>query len=112
MSTAVLRCRTVTVHAFRGDRSGFGQRVWKELDDEMNGRGSGPSVLDCLLYSGHTGVSTDSDKTIYGFSPDLRTLPIWQGMQRLRNGDAFPGVVVDDTQVFAAATKYKLKDDF
>jgi hypothetical protein len=30
-------------------------------------------------------------------------------MQRLRNGDAFPGVVVDDTQVFAAATGQRLK---
>jgi len=30
-------------------------------------------------------------------------------MQRLRNGDAFPGIVVDDTQVFAEATQHRLK---
>jgi hypothetical protein len=58
---------------------------------------------------GHTGVSTDWDKAIYGFSPDFGQLPISQGMQRLRNGDAFPGVVVDDTQVFTEARKHRLK---
>ena len=103
MSTGVPQCRTVTVHAFQGDRGVLGQRVRKALDDEMNGRGPGPSPLECLLYTGHTGVSTDSDKAIYGFNPNLGKLPISQAMQRLRNGDALPGVVVDDTQVFAAA---------
>jgi hypothetical protein len=33
---------------------------------------------------------------------------MWRGMQLLRNGDAFPGVVVDDTQVFAEARKHRL----
>jgi len=30
-------------------------------------------------------------------------------MQSLRNGEAFPGVVLDDTPVFAAAKKQRLK---
>src|SRR5580704_12456255 len=109
MSTGVPRCRTVTVHTFRGDRAALGRRVRKALDDEKNGLAPGPSSLECLLYAGHTGVSTDSNKAIYGFNPDLGKLPIWQGMQRLRNGDAFPGIVVDDTPVFAAAMKNRLK---
>jgi hypothetical protein len=62
-----------------------------------------------LLYAGHTGVSTDSDNAIYGFNPNFGHLPIWQGMQLLRNGDAFPGVVLDDTQVFAEARRHRLK---
>ena len=108
MRAAVPQCRTVSIHTFRGNRAALGRRVRKALDDEMNGVGPGPSRLDCLLYTGHTGVSTDSDSVIYGFNPDFGQLPIWQGMQLLRNGDAFPGIVVDDTQVFAEARKHRL----
>jgi len=62
-----------------------------------------------LLYAGHTGVSTDSDEAIYGFNPDAGGLPICRVMQSLRNGDAFPGLVRDDTSVFAAAKRHRLK---
>jgi hypothetical protein len=79
------------------------------LDDEMHGRGPGPSAVDCLLYAGHTGASTDEDRSIYGFHPDTGNQPAWQAMQRLRNGDAFSGVVLDDTQVFTAAATLGLK---
>ena len=110
MSTAVPVCRTVTVIAFRGDRScAFATAFQKVLDDEKNRRGPGPTAVTCLLFAGHTGASTDRGTTIYGFNPDLGNLPMWQGMQRLRNGDAFPGVVADDTQVFHLATKHRLK---
>ncbi|HEV3440583.1 MAG TPA: hypothetical protein VG122_24725 [Gemmata sp.] len=108
MSKAVPQCRTVTVHTFRGDRSAFGQRVRRALDDEKRGRGPGPSPVDCLLYAGHTGVSTDRDRTIYGFNPDIGGLSLWQAMERLRNGDAFQGVVSDDTHVFVAAAEQGL----
>src|SRR3954454_17197531 len=100
MSMGVPQCQTVTVYAFRGDRGVFGKGVRKALDDEWNGKGPGPSVLDCFLYAGHTGVSVDGGATIYGFNPDTGTLPMWQAMQDLMNGDAFPGVVTDDTNVF------------
>ena len=102
-------CRTVTIHAFRGNRSVLGKGIRKKLDDEMNGRGPGPSMLECLLYAGHAGVSTYSDKTIHGFNPNVGSLPISLAMQKLRNGDAFPGIVHDDTQVFTAAKKQRLK---
>jgi hypothetical protein len=108
MSTAVPKCRIVTVRTFRGDRGAFGKRVRKALEDAKNGRGPCPSMLECSLYTGHTGVSTDSDKTIYGFNPDPGKLPLWQVMQRLRNGDAFPGVVLNDGHVFAAAAGHGL----
>jgi hypothetical protein len=108
MSTAVPPCRTVTVHAFGGDRSAFGQRVRRALDDEKHGRGLGPSTVDCLLYAGHAGVSTDRDRAIYGFNPDIGGLPLGQAMERLRNGEAFAGVVSDDTHVFIAAARQGL----
>src|SRR5947209_14696986 len=104
--SAVPICRTITVHTFRGDRiTAFSQRLFGALDDERHGRGPGPSGIDCLLFAGHTGVSTDAAKVIYGFNADGGLDPIWQVMQRLRNGGAYPGAVRDDTAVFAAAQR-------
>ena len=111
MNAGVPQCRIVFVHTFHGDRATFGRSVRRALDNEMNGVGRGPARLDCLLYAGHTGVSTDSDNVIYGFNPDFGNLPIWQGMQLLRNGDAFPGVVLDDTQVFAECQKTSIESE-
>jgi hypothetical protein len=111
MSSTIPPCRTVTVFAIRGDRSRpFAAAFLKALDDEKNGRGRGPTVLESLLFTGHTGVSTDAGptKTIYAFSPDAGPAPVWQLLDGLKNGDAFPGVVRDDTAVFAAARKHGL----
>ncbi len=106
MSSPVPVCRTITVVAFRGDRSrAFAAPFLRRLDDEKNGRGPGPTSLDCLLHAGHTGVSTDGGSTIYGFNPDGRHVPIWELFDRLKNGEAFPGVVRDDTNVFSQALK-------
>ncbi|HTU90967.1 MAG TPA: hypothetical protein VMF69_12890 [Gemmataceae bacterium] len=106
MSSPVPICRTITVVAFRGDHSRtFASAFLKMLDDEKNGRGAGPTVLDCLFLAGHTGVSTDAATTIYGFNPDCGPIPVWQWMDRLKNGEPFPGVVRDDMAVFSAASK-------
>ena len=109
MSTVAPQCRTVTVYTFRGDRSDFEREVRKKLDDQQHGQGAGPSTEDCLLYAGHTGVSTDAGKTIHGFNPDFGTLQIWVAMQHLRSGGAFPGVVLDDTAVFTRADQQGLR---
>jgi hypothetical protein len=107
MSGSVPRCRTIRVSAFRGNRSQpFMQRFLRELEDDRNGTGPGPSRESCLLYAGHTGVSTDEDKTIWGFNPDRPSgVSISQMMNDLKNGVAFPGIVIDDTAVFNAAKK-------
>jgi hypothetical protein len=102
-------CQTITVFAFRGDHSrSFAAVFRKALDDEKNGRGSGPTVLECLLFMGHMGVSMDRGTTIYGFNPDGDGLPIWQFLDRLRNGDAFPGIVREDSAVFSGARQHRL----
>jgi hypothetical protein len=102
--SAVPICRIITVQTFRGERTlAFRKRFFGALDDERNGRGPGPSGTDCLLFMGHTGVSSDAGKVIYGFNPDGGTDPIWKMMQRLRNGGAYPGIVRDDSAVFTAA---------
>jgi hypothetical protein len=107
--SAVPKCRIVTVHLFRGSRGALGQSIRKALDDQLHRLGPGPSLLDCLLYAGHTGVSVDTDPAvIWGLNPDLGTDPLWLVLQRLRNGDAYPGVVTNDTNVFAEARKNRL----
>jgi hypothetical protein len=62
------------------------------------------------LYAGHTGVTLDSQPAvIWAFNPDIGKTPLWQAMQELRNGIAYPGVINDDTLVFAAARRTRRK---
>jgi hypothetical protein len=61
-----------------------------------------------MIYAGHTGISTDGGITIYGFNPDGAGVPVWQLMDGLKNGDAFPGAVRADTAMFAAAKNHGL----
>ena len=69
--TPVPPCRPVPVSAFVGDRSrSFVARVLAALVDGMNGRGPGPSPLECLFFAGHAAVSTDGGATISGFHPN------------------------------------------
>jgi hypothetical protein len=103
---AVLPCRIITVVTFSGDHShSFVKNYLRALDDEKNGRGPGPSRLDCVLYTGHTGVSTEGSKVVYAFNPDTGNLLVWQVMERLKRGEALPGIVRDDAAVLAAAAK-------
>ncbi|HVC93732.1 MAG TPA: hypothetical protein VND64_08580 [Pirellulales bacterium] len=110
MSTSMPKCRTITVLAFRGDRTGaFAANFLNELDDEKRGLGPGPTNQDCLRFAGHSGISTDGAATIYGFNPDGTGNAVWQLMDGLKNGNAFPGIVRDDTAVFSAAPGYGLR---
>jgi hypothetical protein len=43
-----------------------------------------------------------------GLNPDTTGIPLWELMEGLRNGDAFPGIVKDDTAVFSAAGSHGL----
>jgi hypothetical protein len=74
----------------------------------------GPSLIECLLFAGHAGVSTEGNTTIWGFLPDPRNLdgtptPGWQLLRRLEAGDRIPGKVGDDTAVFRAAKEHGLE---
>jgi hypothetical protein len=107
--TPILPCRPVTVVAFAGDRSRlFAARVLGALANGRSGRGPGPSPLECLLLAGHAGVSTDAGATISAFNPDAGGLSAWQVLQGLQNGDAFPGIVTDDTGILTAASQHGL----
>src|SRR6516165_6563140 len=97
----VLPCRVITVVTFSGDHShAFVRRFLRALDDEKSGRGPGPARLDCLIVTGHTGVSTDGSKVVHAFNPDVANLPAWQFLDRLKRGESFPGVVRNDTTVY------------
>ncbi len=107
---AVLPCRSITVAAFRGDRSlAFTAAYNKAMDDDRKyGRG-GPSIETCLLYAGHTGVSIDGGKTIYGFNPDSPSSRSISGvMDDLAAGLALPGKVTDDSPIFDGAKNHGL----
>jgi hypothetical protein len=109
MAVTLPPCQTVTVFAFRGDRTPkFLKLFHQQITQEKSGTGRGPSLANCLLYVGHTGVSTDGGNVIYGFIPDYGKTPIWKLMDDLKNGDAFPGVVHDDTTIFSLARQQGL----
>jgi hypothetical protein len=102
-------CQTITIIAFRGNRSrSFAAAFQTKLNDGKNGKGPGPSMKECMLYSGHTGVSMDEGVSIYGFNPIATGIPVWQMLDRLKSGDRFPGFVGDDTAAFAAARRIGL----
>ena len=99
-------CQTIRIVAFRGDRTRpFATAFQTKLDDEKSGVGPGPTIQECLLYAGHTGVSTDDETTIHAFNPEGTGVPMWQLLNRLKNGERFPGVVRDDTAVFEEARR-------
>jgi hypothetical protein len=107
--TPVQPCRPVTVLAFAGHRSGpFVARIFAALRNGSSGRGPGPSALECLLLAGHASISTDGGVAIIGFNPDAGGLAAWQVVDGLRNGDAFPGIVTDDTGIVTAARRHGL----
>lgn len=100
--SAVPGCRALTIHAFGGDhRISFVRQALQTLDGQRDGTGPGLTRNESLLFTGHCGVSTEDDPTIYGFSPDPGSDPMWLVFDNLKNARAYPGVVSDDTPVFA-----------
>lgn len=102
------KCKRIYLHAFRGDRSRDAMDEFDaKLEDGKTGAGPGPSGVECLLYTGHVGISFDADSPIYAFNPDTGTEPSWQVIENLKKNQAsskpYPGVVTDDTEVFSAA---------
>lgn len=107
-------CKRIYLHAFRGARDPVSRQAFKKLlaqHEEANT--SGPSGDECLLYTGHVGISFDAKSPIYGFNPDTGSLPGWLVISRLKDRDGghapYPGVVTDDTSVFSKAKAKKLE---
>lgn len=107
------KCKRIYIHAFRGDRSPSGMGEFQaKLEAGKAGTGPGPTGTDCLLYTGHVGISFDADSPIYGFNPNTGTEPSWQVIENLKDKKTsrppYPGIVTDDTSVFSAAKSRNL----
>jgi hypothetical protein len=103
MSAPVPPCQTVRILFFVGDRSKAAARAFQAaLDAEKIGVGTGLSELDRICVTGHAGVSLDLGSTVFGFHPDGTGLASWEAFERLKLGKALPGVVRDDSTLFAS----------
>jgi hypothetical protein len=104
-----LPCRTIKVIAFRGSHSkAFARHFRQAILAEKAGLRPGPSPVECLLHIGHAALSMDGGTTAYGFTAEAAGLPIWQTFDRLRNGEALPGVVRNDVAVYSAAQSHAM----
>jgi hypothetical protein len=94
-------CRRIYLHAFRGDRSKEGVQAFKDkLKAEQSGQGPGPTLTECLLYTGHVGISFEAKSPIYGFNPKISEGPVYAAIDALKNKKGYPGEVTDDTDAF------------
>src|SRR5215471_5601992 len=96
-------CKRIYLHAFGGGRSReFLDTFNAKLDAARNGTGPEPTTVEVLLWSGHVGVSFESQSPIYGFNPQA-TASVVTVIEKLKAHEAFPGHVTDDTSAFDAA---------
>ena len=107
-------CRRIYLHAFRGDRSDEGVRAFKQsLRDNEAKNGKGPTGTECLLYTGHVGISFNAMSPVYGFNPDTGDTPGWKVIAALKAKTGthapYPGVVTDDTAAFRQAKSRELE---
>lgn len=101
-------CRRIYLHAFRGDRSDEGMREFKQSLADNKARGaSGPTAVECLLYTGHVGISFNAMSPVFGFNPNTGTTPGWEVIESLKSKDKpqepYPGYITDDTAAFVQA---------
>ena len=100
-------CKRIYLHAFRGARDDASVLAFKQsIKQHEEAQTNGPSGPECLLYTGHVGVSFDAKSPIYGFNPDTGDLAGWQVIKKLKSREAskpYPGIVTDDTAVFSMA---------
>lgn len=108
------KCKRIYLHAFSGARDTASVLAFKASMEAHKLAGTkGPSGDECLLYTGHVGISFEAKSPVYGFNPDTGDLAGWEVLERLKEKrvsyDPYPGVVTDDTSVFNRAKALKLK---
>ncbi len=102
--------RRIYLHAFAGARDGKSLFEWRELVKQHERDGTqGPSTEECLLYTGHVGISFGSKTPIYGFNPSTGDKPGWEVIsglkEKLSTEKLYPGVITDDSSVFKSAKR-------
>ncbi|WPB78299.1 hypothetical protein KYC5002_03900 [Archangium violaceum] len=102
--------KRIYLHAFRGNRNKeFIGEFNSKLAAKKNNEGPGPEEWECLVYTGHVGVSFEALKPIYGFNPNTGDDPVHVVMANLKAQKAYPGKVTDDTKAFDEAAKKQLE---
>jgi len=102
--------KRIYLHAFRGNRNKeFIGAFNSKLEANKNSEGPGPEDWECLVYTGHVGVSFEALKPIYGFNPGTGDDPVHVVMAKLKAQKAYPGKVTDDTKAFDEAAKHELE---
>ena len=94
---------TIELWGFGGVRTihGRGRDKWTATEKAAVKRAE---LNSTLLVAGHIGISLDGGKTIIGFTPKTPDgMGAAEVLQRLKDHEAFPGVVKDDTAIFREA---------
>jgi RHS repeat-associated protein len=91
-----------------GDATRFARGGGGEVIEIYGFRGTGRAAerfieTEPLIYAGHVGISFDSGKTIYGFTPFAPGLSNAEIIDVLKQHKSFPGQVLDDTALFHRA---------
>jgi hypothetical protein len=66
----------------------------------------GPNDAECLVFTGHVGISFEGLKPIFGFNPSTGSDPAWKVFENLTDRQSrrpYPGKVTDDTEAFDMA---------
>lgn len=102
--------RQIFLFAFLGEREEkFTDDFKSKLAAEKSGTGDGPTLVECLLYAGHAGISFSLDGSIFGFNAKCKPGQVAETLQLLKKKAGIPGVVTDDTAVFDAARARKME---
>src|SRR5262249_5419682 len=94
----------IYLHAFRGNKDTAWVAAFKKRLALSESEGTpGPSGDECLVYTGHVGISFEAQSPIYGFNPNTGSDPVSQVIKTLKLREAYPGQVTDDTGAFSLA---------
>jgi hypothetical protein len=102
--------KRIYLQAFRGNRDkGYIGLFRSKLEANKNNEGPGPTEWECLVYTGHVGVSFEALTPIYGFNPSTGHELVHMVMETLKAKKAYPGKVTDDTPAFELGSSYGLE---
>jgi hypothetical protein len=105
MGLPTANAATVELWGFRGVRTIHGRTRDKWTPAEI-AEVDAMKSHEPLLWAGHVGISMDGGKSIYGFTPEQPPgMRVEKVIKDLINHEAYPGIVQDDTDVFALAEK-------
>lgn len=102
-------CKRIYLHAFSGCRErAFLESFKSRLELNKSDGTPGPSGDECLVYTGHVGISFEAQSPIYGFNPSTGSDPVSEVIRKLKAEEAYPGQVTDDTSAFSLARSFGL----